>query len=92
MIFEKLNFLYFILAFSIGLFVCYLTNPKPEIVVKFPSPQNSGKIIYKDKSDTCYKFKSTQTACPTDTSLIKSQPITEDYANVTKQYKSNATI
>ncbi len=77
MLFKKIQPLYFFLAFAIGLLLCYVTNPKPEVIVKFPSPYNAGQIIYKDKADSCYKYNASKVTCPTDKSLIKPQPIQE---------------
>jgi hypothetical protein len=77
MLFKKIQPLYFFLAFAIGLLLCYVTNPKPEVIVKFPSPYNAGQIIYKDKSDSCYKYNASKVSCPTDKSLIKAQPLQE---------------
>ena len=77
MLFKKIQPLYFFLAFAIGLLLCYVTNPKPEVIVKFPSPYNAGQIIYKDKADSCYKYNVSKVTCPTDKSLIKPQPLQE---------------
>lgn len=80
MLFDKIHPLYFFLAFAVGLFACYLSAPKPEVIMKFPSPYNSGNITYKDKTNGCYKYKATKEACPTDKSLIKDQPVAlEDF-------------
>jgi len=81
MFFDKIIPLYFFIAFAIGLLICYTTNPKPEVVVKFPSPYNAGQVVYKDKADQCYKYSASKVACPRDQSLIKEQPIQEDFAN-----------
>lgn len=77
MFFDKLNPLAFFLALAIGLFACYITKPTPQLVVKFPSPQNAGKIVYKDKNDGCFKIEAEQVSCPLDKNLIKPQPIAE---------------
>ena len=82
MILDKIHPFYFFLALAVGLMYCYVTNPKPELVVKFPSPFNAGKVTYHDKSNACYKYKSDKITCPTDKSLIKDQPIMEDYVNI----------
>lgn len=81
MILDRLNFFYFILSFSLGLFICYITNPTPEIVLKFPSPTNSGKVIYKDKAGQCYAYKAEKKQCPQDVHKVKAQPILEDFKN-----------
>lgn len=79
MFFDKIQPLYFFIAFAVGLLLCYVTNPKPEVIVKFPSPYNAGQIIYKDKADSCYKYQASKVSCPIDKNLIKSQPIQEDF-------------
>ena len=48
--------LYFLIALSIGLFYTYLTTPMPEIIIKYPTPENAGKIIYKDTKNLRKKF------------------------------------
>lgn len=76
---QNIRFTYFFIAFAIGLFFCYILTPAPEVVIKFPSPQNAGKVMYRDKSDTCYTYRADAVECPMDTSKIKSQPIQEDF-------------
>ena len=76
---EKIHPLYFFISFAVGLFFCYITTPKPELVLKFPSPYNAGKITYHDKDNNCYRYKADKVACPADKSLIKDQPIMEDF-------------
>ena len=70
---------YFFAALAVGLLYTYLAAPKPEVVVKFPSPYNAGQVVYKDKADTCYRYSASREACPRDKSLIKEQPIAEDF-------------
>lgn len=70
--------LWFFLAFGIGLLICYVLTPAPEVVVKFPSPYNAGNVVYRDKSDTCFTYMANEVACPRDKSTIKMQPVTMD--------------
>lgn len=65
----------FIASFAIGMLYVYLSNPPPKVILKFPSPYNAGKVIYHDKSDECFVFDSEKVTCPSDTSVIKKQPI-----------------
>lgn len=74
MFFDKLKPLYFFIAFAVGLLYCYVSKPKPQIVVKFPSPTNAGRITYKNDDGSCYKFEANKEACPIDKNLIKPQP------------------
>jgi hypothetical protein len=67
---------YFFLSFAIGLMVVYIMAPQPEIVLKFPSPYNAGSIVYKDKADTCYKYRAVKVDCGNS---AKPQPIFEDF-------------
>ena len=80
MFFDKfINPLVFFLAFAAGLLICYLYQPPPTVVVKFPSPYNAGQIIYRDNSDQCYKYTADKVSCPLDKNIIKPQPIQEDF-------------
>lgn len=75
----KINAFFFILAFSFGIFWVYIVTPPQEIVVKFPSPYNAGKVMYQDKSDNCYKYKAEEVPCKS--MAWKPQPIFEDFYN-----------
>lgn len=61
------NFIHPVAFFSalfVGLLICYITAPKMQLVYKYPTPDNAGKIIYKDDSDVCYKYKLKNVECP----------------------------
>ena len=79
LLFEKIKPLYFFIAFAVGLLACYIVTPPKDVVVKFPSPYNAGKIVYKDKANTCYTYDAEKTSCPLDRNVIKPQPIMEDF-------------
>ena len=85
---EKINFHVFIIAFAIGILYCYLITPTPDVIIKFPTPYNQD-IIYKDKTDTCYKYKAEKKECPLDKNKIKAQPINEDFLNLKLLGQSN---
>lgn len=69
MLFGKLNPLAFAIALGIGLMVVYVTAPRPRLVVRFPSPLNAGKTVYKDDKKGCYVYQSEKVTCD-DTALI----------------------
>jgi len=73
----KFSFPAFIIAFSAGLLYVYLFTPHKEIIVKYPNPYNSHKVIYQDKkdTDTCYKYDAIKVKCPDDKSKIIDQPL-----------------
>lgn len=72
---NKIYPLYFFISLFIGLLLTYSTTPPPEIVIKYPTPENAGKIIYKDNANNCFKFLSEQVDCPNDISKINKIPI-----------------
>ncbi len=65
----------FFIAFSIGIFITYIYSPPKKIIIKWPTPENVGKVIYKDKAETCYKYNSKEVACPDDKTQIKNTSI-----------------
>lgn len=62
---------YFFIALFIGLFFAYISTPIPDIVIKYPTPENAGKIIYRDSGDVCYKYRAEEVECPSDKSKVK---------------------
>lgn len=72
---RKIDPLWFFISLAVGLLVVYVFSPPPQLIVKFPSPFNAGKVVYKDKSDSCYVYKAENTECPLDPSKIKAQPV-----------------
>jgi len=72
---SKIHPLYFILSFAVGLFFCYISQPKPDVIVKFPSPYNADKVTYKGDDSSCYKYRADKVSCPRDQSMIKEQPV-----------------
>jgi hypothetical protein len=55
---------YFFVAFFIGMFLVYITVPTPEVIIRYPTPHNAGKVVYKDSADVCYVYDSKEVGCP----------------------------
>jgi len=70
-----LNIPVFIIALSVGLFLSYALNPKANVIYVYPNPETEDKVLYKDKSDTCYKFVSKEVKCPNDITKIRAYNI-----------------
>ena len=66
------NIISFVLAFLFGLLYVYIDVPKERSVIKYPTPYNVEKMVYKGLNDECYKFKATEVKC---TSKAIPQPI-----------------
>lgn len=75
MIKEYFDLFWFIIALGIGMFFAFISTPLPEIVYKYPTPENSKNTIYIDNAHNCYKYKSNITECPKDLNKITNVPI-----------------
>ena len=65
------SFPVFLISFSIGVLIVYLTNADPREIMVYPTPENVEDLLYRDKSDTCYQFIPNEVSCPSDNTLIK---------------------
>ena len=86
---DYINPIAFFIALFIGLFFTYIYSPPKKIVIKWPTPENSEKIIYKDHADNCYKYKANEVACPDDKSKIKNTNVEYIEENIKKSYFNN---
>lgn len=71
----KIDYFYFFLSFCVGLIIVNCITPKPEIIIKYPTPYSANKQKYKDKTGNCFVYKAESVNCPTDKSLIKDHQI-----------------
>lgn len=77
MIFKYIEPMYFFIALLVGIFCTYLVIPPSTIVEIHPTPDNAGKIIYKDNADVCYKYRAEEVSCPDDEKKIFRIPISQ---------------
>lgn len=66
---------YLILGFAVGLFLAYFIRPETQRIIKFPTPENAGNIVYKDSAGVCYVYRSKNVECPRDTTQIRQIPL-----------------
>lgn len=64
-ILKNIDVYWFLISLFIGLFIVYSTAVTPEVIIKYPTPENADSMIFKDDVDNCYKFKTTEVQCPT---------------------------
>jgi hypothetical protein len=58
------NIFAFIIAFAIGIFFVYVSTPKPNVIIKYPTPYNANKIVYRHyDNNTCYKYQYDEVKC-----------------------------
>ena len=72
---RKINPLTFLISLCVGLFFTYSMTPPPEIVYKYPTPANAGKVSYIDRANMCYKYDSKEISCPSDLKQISQYPL-----------------
>ena len=86
-IFDIIEPFYFLMALFFGLFMVYLTTPSPDIIIKYPTPENADSMIYKDDAENCYKFKTEEVKCPFNKLEINSIPIERKIETFTSKRK-----
>lgn len=77
MITDYIDPLVFLIALCVGLFYTYISTPAPTVVIKYPTPDNAGKITYVDDAGVCYRYQMKEVSCPADKSKVKIVPIQE---------------
>ena len=65
----------FIISLAIGIFIVYIQAPDLTTIFVYPNPDNEEKVLYKDRTDTCYKYKSEEVSCPSDINQFREYPI-----------------
>jgi hypothetical protein len=72
--FQYINLTYFILSFSLGLFLVYILGEDVKVVKVYPNPANIESVLYKDNADECFKMKAVEVKCPLIPSQLFSTP------------------
>jgi hypothetical protein len=65
----------FLCGIVLGLYLVFYFKPEPVTVVRFPSPDNVDKDVYRDKNGVCYKYKSTEVDCDKNEKDIRQYPL-----------------
>jgi hypothetical protein len=65
----------FLISFSIGMMIAYIATPPPRVIIRFPTLNNAGKILYKDDAGVCYRYLPQKVSCPSDPNEIFRPPL-----------------
>lgn len=75
MFFDRLKFFPFLFGLSLGLFVVYVIKPAAIVVMQYPNMDNAGKLVYRDRNGTCFKYEIEERNCDADEDKIKPYPL-----------------
>jgi len=64
----------FMVSLALGLLFTYLLGEDLKTVYVYPTPDNVGKIQYKDTNDTCFVYEAHEKECPSNSFLLSSIP------------------
>ena len=65
----------FLIAFTIGILYIYLFSGRPEIIIKYPTPENAHQYVFRDDAENCYRFHTQEVPCPKNPLSINNIPI-----------------
>ena len=60
----RINWLLFALAFAAGCVFHWLRMGEPTVVTVHPTPDNAGKVVYRDMAGTAYVYRAEEVHCP----------------------------
>jgi hypothetical protein len=66
-----------IVGIVIGIISIMLIKPEKEVIIKYPTPENAGKITYKDKNGICYKYIAKDVDCDKNELRLKDFPLSK---------------
>lgn len=54
---------YFILSFSIGILIVYLFTPFPEVIIRYPRPNDYHSLRFEKANGVCMEYEMKQVSC-----------------------------
>lgn len=72
--FKYISLPIFLISFICGLIFIYILGPEKKTIYIYPTPDTIHKILYKDKSNTCFKLNKNIINCPKNIDLITPIP------------------
>ena len=65
----------FLAGLAIGFVAIMFIKPEQSVIFKYPTPENCGKVVYKDKNGVCYKYSTKEVDCDKNESKLKDFPL-----------------
>jgi len=73
--FKHFRFLPFLFGIVIGIVGIYFVKPQETVIMKYPTPDNAGKVTYKDKNGVCYMYDTKKVECDKNEHRLKTYPL-----------------
>ena len=73
--FDKLRLLPLLMGLFLGMFFVYILKPVPNVLYKYPTIENAGKITYMDRNGVCFKYHSQTVDCDKNEERIVAFPL-----------------
>lgn len=74
---KHLRLIPLIIGLTIGIIIVFFIKPTKNVVHKYPTPENSDKLTYKDKNGVCYKYLAKEVDCDKNESRLKDFPLSK---------------
>lgn len=73
---KHIQFVPLVAGLIVGIIAILFIKPQQNVVYKYPTPENSGKLVYKDRNGICYKYSVKEVDCDKNESRLKEFPLT----------------
>ena len=75
--FRRIQFMPLLIGIIIGVIALIFVKPEKNVVYKYPNPEQSEKIIYKDKNNVCYAYAPKKVDCDKNEDKLKNFPLSK---------------
>lgn len=75
--FRRIQFVPLVIGITIGVIALIFVKPEKNVVYKYPNPESSDKIIYKDKNGICYAYSPNKVDCDKNEDKLKNFPLSK---------------
>jgi hypothetical protein len=75
--FRRIQFIPLVIGITIGVIALIFVKPEKNVVHKYPNPESSDKIIYKDKNGICYAYSPKKVDCDKNEGKLKNFPLSK---------------
>lgn len=65
----------FVFGVVLGIIGFFFISPSKTVTYKYPTPQDQGNVIYKDKNGTCYRYQAKEVDCDKNEATLKDFPL-----------------